>query len=403
MYDGKMMKKIISGLLIVLSGFAGFSAPTNDGMYATLQTTMGEVCFELYYTNVPQTVANFISLTEGTRPWIDPRDGFISGDPYYDGIIFHRVITNFMIQCGSPKGDGTDGPGYAFEDEFDPALRHDQPGIVSMANSGFDSNGGQFFITVTNTSHLDDKHSVFGLVVEGMNVVSNIAAVQVSDPGVRDRPLVDITITNAFITRNGTNALNFSVTNQSLPEVEMLPILIGNDNGIKVSTGTATSSYQYIYSSTNLTDWSEGASQYWPEEDGVWELAVLPESCEYFRANRVVYTPDTNMSIGVTNRYLVMTTIDEEEHKTVIQITPRTNDSGIAKYDDFTEDNIVGWEWDIEKPYRATLFVETDFPDAYIFWLHYSSPTNGRCHTYYNEGDGWQNLGTGTFSDQPAD
>ncbi len=391
-----MMKKIIFGSLIGLSAIAGFSAPTNDGMYATFQTPMGEVCFELYYTNVPQTVANFVSLTEGTRPWIDPHDGFISGDPYYNGIIFHRVITNFMIQCGSPKGDGTDGPGYSFEDEFDPALRHDQPGIVSMANSGFDSNGGQFFITLKNTSWLDDAHSVFGFVVEGMNVVSNIAAVTVDGS---DCPLVDITITNAFITRNGTNALNFSVTNQALPEAQALPISIGHDNGIKVSTGTATSSYQYIYSSTNLTDWSEGASQYWPEEDGVWELAVLPESCEYFRANRVVYTPDTNMNVGATNRYLVITVDDGP----TIQITPRTNDSGTAQFGEEDEDKIVDWKWDIEKPYRATLFVETSFPDAYIFWLHYSSPTNGRCHIRYSQGGDWQNMGTGTFSDQPAD
>ena len=165
------MKKFTFGLLILLSGFAGFSAPTNDGVYATLQTTMGDVCFELYYTNVPQTVANFVSLTEGTRPWIDPRDGFVSGDPYYNGILFHRVITDFMIQCGCPLGNGSSGPGYAFEDEFDPALRHNQPGIVSMANSGPNSNGGQFFIAVKNTFWLDDVHSVFGLVVEGMNVV----------------------------------------------------------------------------------------------------------------------------------------------------------------------------------------------------------------------------------------
>jgi len=391
-----MMKKLISGLLLLLSGFAGFSAPTNDGIYATLQTTMGEVCFELYYTHVPQTVANFVSLTEGTRPWIDPRDGFISDNPYYNGIIFHRVITNFMIQCGSPKGDGTDGPGYAFEDEFDPSLRHDQPGIVSMANSGFDSNGGQIFITVTNTSHLNDKHSVFGLVVEGMNIVSNIAAVSVDEA---DRPLVDITITNAFITRNGTNALSFSITNQSLPEVAALPISIGNDDGIKISTGTATSSYQYIYGSTNLTDWSEEVSQYWPEPDGDWVLSVSAELREYFRANRVIYTQDTNMSVGVTNHYLIMTA----DGGTVFRITPRTNDSGTAKYGSAEEDNIVDWEWEIEEPYRATLFVETDYPDAYTFWLHYSSPTNGRCHIYYKQDAGWLNIGTGTFSDQPAE
>jgi cyclophilin family peptidyl-prolyl cis-trans isomerase len=131
----------------------------------------------------------------------------VKNDPYYDDIVFNRVITNFMIQCGSPKGDGSDGPGYSFQDEFDPTLRHDHPGTVSMANSGPNSNGGQFFITVANTPWLDDVHTVFGSVVEGMDIVSNIAAVAVD---ANDRPVDDVVITNAFITRNGTNAMTFN-------------------------------------------------------------------------------------------------------------------------------------------------------------------------------------------------
>ena len=288
-----MKKMVISIILfLMLAGSLAIAAPSADGLYATLQTTMGNVCFELYYTNVPRTVANFVSLVEGSRPWIDPRSSFISTDPYYNGIIFHRVINGFMIQAGSPKSDGTDGPGYTFEDEFDPVLRHDRAGTVSMANSGLDSNGGQFFITVAAYTNGNDKHSVFGRVVEGMNVVSNIAAVA-TDAG--DRPLVDVVITNVFITRNGTNVLNFAVTNQFLPEVQALPMSITNTNGIKISTGTATSSYQYVYSSTNLQNWSEAASQYWPQAGGEWSFAVSGEPKEFFHAARVVYTPDTNM------------------------------------------------------------------------------------------------------------
>ncbi len=194
------------------------AAPSRNGLYATMQTTMGDVCFELYYTNAPRTVANFVSLAEGSRPWIDPRTGFISNKPYYNGIIFHRVISGFMIQGGSPQGDGTDGPGYTFEDEFDSSLRHDRPGTVSMANSGFDSNGGQFFITVTNKPGLDNVHSVFGRVVEGMGVVSNIDAVATDAD---DRPLADVTITNVFITCNGiaAQAFNLDAAVPSLPLV----------------------------------------------------------------------------------------------------------------------------------------------------------------------------------------
>ncbi len=237
------MKKLILGFMLMCGVL--HAAPANDGMYATLQTTMGDICFELYYTNVPHTVASFVSLAEGTRSWLDPRDGFVSRDPFYSDIIFHRVITNFMIQCGSPKGNGKDGPGYRFDDEFDPTLRHDQPGIVSMANSGPDSNGSQFFITVTDTSWLDDEYSVFGKVVEGMDVVFNIAAVAVDGS---DRPLVDVVITNAFITRNGTHALAFD----SAGVVPALPVV------------RPATSHLYMIADQWVLDWEEHANcVYW--------------------------------------------------------------------------------------------------------------------------------------------
>ena len=214
----KVILRVAAVVMVLFAGLA-VAAPSSNGLYATIQTTMGDVCFELYYTNVPRTVANFVSLAEGSRPWLDPRKGFVSTKPYYNGIIFHRVIDGFMIQCGSPKGDGADGPGYTIEDEFDPALRHDRPGIVSMANSGPDSNGGQFFITVAPTEWLDNKHSVFGFVVEGMTVVSNISTLATD---VSDRPLVDVTITNVVITRNGaaSQAFNVSGVFPALPLVQ---------------------------------------------------------------------------------------------------------------------------------------------------------------------------------------
>lgn len=238
------MKKVLI-TIIILFGTKVFAAPTNSGMYATLQTTMGDICFELYHARVPRTVANFVSLAEGTRPWIDPRNGFISREPYYNDIIFHRVIDNFMIQCGSPKGTGSDGPGYTFQDEFDPSLRHDHPGIVSMANSGPNRNGGQFFITVKNTQWLDDKHTVFGSVVEGMNIVSNISAVAVEENA---KPLDDIVITNVFITRNGASAQVFDPS-------EVVPAL-----------PVVRSAVSRIYESSGewFLDWEEhSGGEYW--------------------------------------------------------------------------------------------------------------------------------------------
>jgi hypothetical protein len=228
-----------------------------------------------------------------------------------------------------------------------------------------------------------------------MNVVSNIAAAA-TDAG--DRPLVDVVITNVFITRNGTNALNFAVTNQFLPEVQALPMSITNTNGIKISTGTATSSYQYVYNSTNLHDWSEAASKYWPEASGEWSFAISGEPKEFFHANRVVYTPDTNMTADIANHHLVVTV-----GSSVVQITTGTNNTGVVKYGSYPEDHIVAWEWIKEEPYQTALFVETDYPDAYYIFLHYSTPSAGRCKGYYSSGSGWYYLegdGNGTFTDQ---
>lgn len=382
------MKKLLC-VIFMAYGFSAVAAPTNDGMYATMQTTMGDVCFQLYYTNTPRTVANFVGLAEGTRPWIDPRTTFVSTEPYYNGIIFHRVIDWFMVQGGSPKGDGTDGPGYSFDDEFVPSLRHNHPGTVSMANSGADSNGGQFFITVTNTPWLDDVHTVFGNVVSGMQVVSNIAAV-VTDAN--DRPLVDVTITNVFITRNGTNAQNFAVTNWLLPEVSAVPMSVTASNGIHLALGTATSSYQYVYSSVNLSNWSGAATNYWPVPAGDWNLGAAGETKEFFHANRVVYPTDKNRT-GSPASHRIVVTIGSY----ILTIAPDGINSGVFNYQGYPDDQIVSWEWD-SGPNQVVFFVETDWPEYYTFLLRYSTPTNGQCNVYYYS-YGWQNWGTGTFTD----
>ena len=164
---------------------------------AHFTTSEGSFTVRLFDEDAPKTVANFVELAEGTREWTDPKTGQKVKRPFYDGLIFHRVIGGFMIQGGDPLGQGTGGPGYTFADEFHPKLRHERAGILSMANRGPNTNGGQFFITLAATPWLDNKHSVFGEVVTGMDVVEKIGKIATSKPG--DRPVKPITVDSVKI------------------------------------------------------------------------------------------------------------------------------------------------------------------------------------------------------------
>lgn len=165
-------------------------------LFATFNTSEGTIKAELFWDKAPNTVWNFAALAMGKKEWNNPKTNAKETTPLYNGTIFHRVIPGFMIQGGDPTGTGMGGPGYRFADEFNAELKHDKPGILSMANAGPNTNGSQFFITEGPTPHLNNRHSVFGVVTEGLDVVKKIANVKT---GPNDKPKTDVVITDIKI------------------------------------------------------------------------------------------------------------------------------------------------------------------------------------------------------------
>ena len=164
-----------------------------------LTTTRGDLLLELFPNEAPETVANFLGLAEGTKLFTDPVTGQQAIRPFYDGLTFHRVIDGFMIQGGCPMGNGMGGPGYKFADEFGPGLKHTNDGLLSMANSGPNTNGSQFFITLAPTPWLDNKHAIFGEVTEGIDIVRAIGKVKT---GSQDRPAKEIVVKSVTIEKS---------------------------------------------------------------------------------------------------------------------------------------------------------------------------------------------------------
>ena len=200
----KPMKLFILILLVSFSSCNEKYPDLEDGMYAEIVTNKGTMLAKLFYKKTPVTVANFVSLAEGTNTMVDTT---FKGKNFYEGLIFHRVMDQFMIQGGDPLGTGTGNPGYKFMDEFNPELKHDKPGILSMANSGPATNGSQFFIMEVPKPHLDNKHSVFGELVIGLDVqdtISNVAVAQGSN-----KPIEDVVINQLNIIRKGKEAKAF--------------------------------------------------------------------------------------------------------------------------------------------------------------------------------------------------
>jgi cyclophilin family peptidyl-prolyl cis-trans isomerase len=265
-------------------------ALAQDGIYADFTTSMGNFKCQLHYDRAPKTVANFISLVTGERGWIDLPTGAARRVPFYDGLTFHRVVSGFVIQGGSRKGDGTDGPGYTFPDEFEPTLRHNKAGILSMANSGLNSNGSQFFITLAATSFLDDVHSVFGEVTNGLAVVQAIGNVAVD---ANSKPLTPVTMQSVVIRRVGAAAQAFNASGQGLPSVGGAGPNIARSgaNWLLQFPRALYSEYQ-LFDSSNLTTWTRSRIGLYVTPPPSTDLDVTNSAtgpAHFFRVAQVAY------------------------------------------------------------------------------------------------------------------
>ncbi len=201
----KSLKRLLLSVVVASSvPFSSFAEPKKETltmpkekpMYASFETSLGNFTIQLFPQDAPKTVENFVGLATGTKEFVDPKTGQKTKRPLYDGLVFHRVIPDFMIQGGDPLGNGTGGPGYQFADEFNSGRTFNKVGILAMANAGPNTNGSQFFITTAKTPWLDNRHTIFGEVIQGYDVVEKIS--HVAKDG-NDRPLTPVVIKRVTI------------------------------------------------------------------------------------------------------------------------------------------------------------------------------------------------------------
>jgi cyclophilin family peptidyl-prolyl cis-trans isomerase len=273
-------------------------APVADAqIFADVATTMGNFTIELRPAESPRAVANFIRLAEGSTPWVDEATGRVHFNrPFYNGLTFHRVIADFMSQAGSRLGDGSDGPGYVFPDELDNGLSHNAPHIVSMANSGPNSNGSQFFITdVDKSADLDGIHTVFGSVVSGQAVCDDINNVATNS---NDKPLVPVVIQSIAIRRVGAEALAFDEHAQALPAVTAPPVDIQHHGtGAILEFNQPARSVAAIALSPDCVSWPRQATRFLDATAAAATALDLTDATagdprQFFATSVTLYPPD---------------------------------------------------------------------------------------------------------------
>lgn len=376
-----------------------FLAPTlraQDGMYADFATSMGNFTVKLHFDKAPRTVANFIALATGSRAWMDIPTGDAKKKPYYNGLTFHRVVAGFVIQGGSPNGNGTDGPGYTFKDEFDPTLRHDRAGILSMANSGLHSNGSQFFITLAATSHLDDVHSIFGEVSSGLAVVQAIGLVPVN---ASSKPLTPVVMNSVAIRRVGPAAQIFNEHTQGLPSVGGAnPVLVQNGSNFALRFTRALNNEYWIYYGNTLNTPGKARFGIYTATAPTGDIAspgnTTGQNKYFYRVPQIAYPGTLYTPEGISGSTITMNTTGG----TIQYIFNAAGTAATCSYNGGAPGSVTSANW-IQEAYRGRFSASQTNLIPITADLAFSSPGGGTLKgTASTGGAGTPFTGTFTFT-----
>jgi peptidyl-prolyl cis-trans isomerase A (cyclophilin A) len=326
-------------------------------------------------------VAYFIGLATGEQAWLDMKTGTVRNDPFYEGLTFHRVVTNFMVQAGSPNGEGNDGPGYVFTDEYDNSLRFDGFGRLAMANSGQDSNGGQFFITTTNnTSWLNDRHTIFGRLTGGSNVVYSIGRVA-TDP-LTDKPLASVVIQSVGIRRVGSAAKAFDIHKQGLPSVTSIPTRIRQtgSNSVALDFQGREYSLNRVLSTTNFHNWDQYAfmSQIRTPLTHTFDLTNEAPSL-FFTVAQTLYPCVSLAPTNLNSRKLVLK-ITSPSGAGTVTVNFDAAGGGKASYSQGTSGKVLSYNWSLnvfDGGYLWPITFEYAFMRPLYLGIYFKDATSG--------------------------
>jgi cyclophilin family peptidyl-prolyl cis-trans isomerase len=345
-----------------------------NGIFADFTTSLGNFTCQLSYSNSPVAVANFIGLATGARPWLDLKTGAVRTDPFYDGLTFHRVITNFVIQGGSPNGQGTDDPGYAFADQFSPLLNFSAPWTLAMANSGPDSSGSQFFVTVAPFTNGNNTYVIFGRVVAGTNVVAAINSVKTDSS---DKPVTNVVMQHVEIRRVGDAAQAFDINAQGLPVVTNVPVAIAQGaTNITLNFSNRINTDNRWYSSTNLRSWTEhsyGIETTTPTSNTV--QVAMDTRQKFFRMAQIEYPSSTMAPKDVLGRTLRMVFASPQGTNTIVF---NSSGGGTYNFPGVNSGTVKSYTWS-QQPYNHGRLWPIQFSalSEMTLILKFGSATNG--------------------------